>query len=69
MYQLHVEGMTCNHCVSRVTRSVKKIDDAAKVDIDLKSGKVTVDSASDLEDICAAISEAGYEVKSSDHAK
>lgn len=65
MYQLQVEGMTCNHCVSRVTRSVKKVDEAAKVDIDLANGKVTIDSASDLDDFCAAIGEAGYEVKSS----
>lgn len=60
MYELQVEGMSCNHCISKVTRSVKKIDDTAKVEIDLATKKVRVESTADLEEVCAAITDAGY---------
>lgn len=63
MYELQVEGMSCNHCVSRVTKSVKKVDDAARVEIDLATGRVRVESGARLEEISNAISEAGYPAK------
>ncbi len=63
MYSLHVEGMSCNHCISKVTRSVKKVDDTAKVDVNLATKKVSVDSKADLDDIVHVISEAGYAVE------
>ncbi|GAB3419658.1 heavy metal translocating P-type ATPase [Massilia agilis] len=62
MYELTVDGMTCGHCVSRVTKSVKDVDDAAKVEIDLASKKVRVDSGAGIDEIAAAIDEAGYPV-------
>lgn len=65
MYELQVEGMTCNHCVSAVTKSVTEIDAAAKVDVDLTAHKVRVDSKANIESIKSAIAEAGYEVASS----
>jgi copper ion binding protein len=69
MYELQVEGMSCNHCVSKVTRSVKKIDESAKVDVDLGAKKVRVESTADLEDVSAAIADAGYPVKASNVAQ
>jgi copper ion binding protein len=68
MYELQVEGMSCNHCISKVTGSVKKVDDAAKVDIDLATKKVRVESTADLDDVCEAITEAGYPAKASNVA-
>ena len=65
MYELHVEGMSCNHCVSKVTKSVIEVDANAKVEVDLKSQKVRVDSKADLGDISAALADAGYPVSSS----
>lgn len=65
MYELQVEGMSCNHCISKVTRSIRQIDDAAKVDIDLKTKKVRVESTAELEDVCAAITDAGYPAQAS----
>ena len=64
MHELQVEGMSCNHCVSKVTRAVKAIDDAAKVEVELASKMVRVASAVDFEDLVAAITEAGYVVQS-----
>jgi copper chaperone len=65
MYELQVEGMTCNHCVAAVTRSVKEIDSAANVDVDLATHKVRIDSKADINDIKSAVAEAGYDVTSS----
>jgi Cu+-exporting ATPase len=62
MYELTVEDMTCKHCVGRVTKAVQEIDQAAKVDIDLPTKKVKIDSSADLERIAKAIDEAGYPV-------
>jgi len=62
MYELTVEGMSCGHCVGRVTRSVQDVDKQAKVTIDLPTKKVRVDSTAGLDEIAAAIGDAGYPV-------
>ncbi|MCS0590310.1 heavy metal translocating P-type ATPase [Massilia norwichensis] len=62
MYELTVEDMTCKHCVGRVTKAVQEIDQGAKVDIDLPTKKVKIDSSADLDRIAKAIDEAGYPV-------
>jgi Cu+-exporting ATPase len=64
MYALTVEDMTCKHCVGRVTKAVQEIDGEAKVDIDLASKKVTIDSQANLDRIVQAIDAAGYPVSS-----
>ncbi len=60
MYELLVEGMSCNHCISKVTRSVKQVDNAAKVDISLATKTVRIESMADVDEVCAAITDAGY---------
>jgi Cu+-exporting ATPase len=62
MYELTVEDMTCKHCVGRVTKAVQEVDQEAKVEIDLPSKKVTIDSQADLGRIVQAIDDAGYPV-------
>ena len=62
MYELTVEDMTCKHCVGRVTKAVQEIDQQAKVDIDLPTRKVKIDSGADLDAIAKAIIDAGYPV-------
>lgn len=59
-----VLGMTCGHCVSAVTSEVSKIDGVTKVEVDLPSGAVTVESDRpvDADAFAAAIDEAGYTV-------
>jgi Cu+-exporting ATPase len=61
-YELTVEGMSCGHCVGRVTKSVQDVDQQARVTVDLPTKKVSIDSSADLERIAAAIGEAGYPV-------
>ena len=62
MYELQVEGMTCGGCVNSVTRSVQTLDRNAKVDVDLVSKKVRVETHMDLNTVTTAIVEAGYPV-------
>ncbi|MCD2516385.1 heavy metal translocating P-type ATPase [Massilia sp. G4R7] len=66
MMELTVDGMSCAHCVGRVTEAVQGVDAAAKVDIDLASKRVSVDSGADPARIAAAIDAAGYPVLASD---
>lgn len=62
MYELQVEGMTCGGCVKGVTRSVQTVDSNAKVDVELKSKKVRIDTSANLDAVTSAIEEAGYPV-------
>jgi len=64
MYELKVEGMSCNHCVNAVKKSVQAIDPEAKVDVDLSQQTVRVTSAASMEQIVSAVDEAGYPVLS-----
>ena len=63
MPSFDVRGMSCGHCVKAVTTSIHEIDPAAKVDVDLASGRVDVDSSRPVDAIAKAIVDAGYEAK------
>jgi copper chaperone len=65
MYELQVEGMTCGGCANNVKRSVQAVDSNAKVDVDLASKKVRVETGTDLNAVKSAIAEAGYPVTAS----
>lgn len=56
-----VKGMTCGHCVKAVTNAVHEVDADARVDVDLASGTVRVESKMSSVSIGHAIEEAGYE--------
>lgn len=60
----NVAGMSCQHCVNSVSEEVGKVAGVSKVDVDLESGTVTVESASpvDRAAVAAAVDEAGYEL-------
>ncbi|MGF6443793.1 heavy-metal-associated domain-containing protein [Paraburkholderia youngii] len=58
--ELHVEGMSCQHCVAAVTNAIREHDAAAQVQVDLKSGRVLVESTQAIEALKAAIDQAGY---------
>lgn len=62
MYELKVEKMTCGGCAAGVTRAVLAVDDSAKVNVDLRSKTVRVESELDLEAVFSAITNAGYPV-------
>lgn len=61
-----VVGMTCDHCVGAVRSEVAGITGVTKVDVDLATGEVMVESAEPIADdvFTEAVHEAGYEVAS-----
>jgi copper chaperone len=62
MIEFNVTGMSCQHCVKAVTESIRQIDPAARVNIDLEQGRVAVESTQPVPELKAAIEDAGYTV-------
>lgn len=65
MYELQVEGMTCGGCANSVKKSVQAVDSAAKVEVDLGSKKVRIDTNLGIDQVKAAVVQAGYPVTAS----
>jgi copper chaperone len=61
---VNVTGMSCGHCVSSVREELGGIPGVTAVDVDLATGKVTVDSEQEVEPaaIQNAVEEAGYQL-------
>jgi copper chaperone CopZ len=59
-----VAGMTCAHCAAAVTAEVSRLTRVRHVEIDLVTGRVRVDADRplDVEQVRAAVDEAGYEL-------
>lgn len=60
MIELNVKDMSCEHCVGVVTRTVQALDPQAKVDIDLPAKRVRIEGKAPLEQLSAALAQAGY---------
>ena len=61
MIQINLPSMSCGHCVKAVTQAVQDVDPRAKVDVDLGSKDVRIDSQADAAKILESLKEAGYE--------
>jgi copper chaperone len=61
---LKVKGMSCQHCVMSVTKSLSQLEGIKDVQVDLAKGEVRFDNTKDVASnrIAKAIEEAGYEV-------
>jgi copper chaperone len=59
-----VVGMTCEHCVSAVTGELIRLPGVRGVEVELETGRVMVDSDAllPLDEVRAAVDEAGYEL-------
>lgn len=60
--EMEVPNMVCNGCVETITEAIKTVDSEAKVNIDLPSKHVSVDTEASLESIEQAITAVGFEV-------
>jgi len=60
MYNFQVSDMTCSHCVATVEKAVKSVDSGAKVNIDLGTLAVRIESDEPVERFAKAIENAGY---------
>jgi copper chaperone len=58
---MRVEGMSCQGCVETVTRTVRELDPAAKVEVDLEHGRLHVTTRAQSIEVAEALSAAGYE--------
>lgn len=58
--KLQVHDMTCGHCSGVITAAVKGVDAQAKVDIDIASRAVRIESTHPANEFVAAIQQAGY---------
>ena len=63
MQTFKVEGMTCGGCVGAVSRAVQAVDKDAKVEVDLASKTVKVDSKVSPLQIIDVITNAGFEAR------
>jgi copper chaperone len=52
--------MTCGHCASGVTQTLKRTDPARTVTVDLNAQTAQVQSAEDRQTLADALTEAGY---------
>lgn len=60
MIKFQVGDMSCGHCAGTITKAVKEVDGAAKVDVDLETKRVSIESAHAAGEFSAAIAEAGF---------
>lgn len=58
--KFHIENMTCGGCARSVTATVKAVDAAATVAIDLPTKTVTVASSQPAQVFESALAEAGF---------
>ncbi len=56
-----VPDISCEHCVSAITKEVTKVEGVTAVNVDLETKTVSV-TGGQSEAIVAAIDEAGYDV-------
>lgn len=66
MTELLVPDMTCAHCQASIEKAVAGLDPKAKVNVDLSTHRVSIDSAVASDRLLQAIRDAGFEPSLSD---
>lgn len=61
--ELKVPSMVCEGCAETVTQSLKKLDSDARVNIDLKTKLVRVETKASAESLKQAIAAVGHTVE------
>lgn len=60
MIEATLKDISCGHCASVVTRTVKEIDSAAQVDVNIETKLVRIDTTANTETVMRALAAAGY---------
>jgi copper chaperone len=60
MIELTLPTMTCGHCERTVKQAVQSVDPQAKVDVDLASHRVRIDTQRERAAFVQALSDEGY---------
>ncbi|WP_079417009.1 CopZ family metallochaperone [Thiomonas intermedia] len=58
--QLQVTGMSCGHCVAAVTRALKTVPGTQEIQVDLATGRATVQGSATPESLVKAVADEGY---------
>ncbi|MFW1857466.1 heavy-metal-associated domain-containing protein [Acinetobacter defluvii] len=61
--KLLIENMTCGGCARGVTATIQDIDANAKVDVDLTTKIVTVETTASTDKVTEALAEDGFPAK------
>ncbi|EMK00681.1 heavy-metal-associated domain-containing protein [Leptospira sp. WS58.C1] len=64
MYKIKLSGMTCDHCVKTVTRTIQSFDPTSKPSVDLSSQTAHFETAKDITTLSSKLEEEGYPVLS-----
>lgn len=60
MHEFLIPDMTCRHCASKVSTTLKRLDPACEIQVDLARHAVSVRSEEDRATLAEALNEAGY---------
>lgn len=60
MIEFKVPAMSCGHCRQAVTEAVHAVDADARVEVDLGTKRVRIESATPADDFRRALAEQGY---------
>jgi copper chaperone len=58
--ELTVRGMACGHCAAAVTAAIRAKDPAARVAVDLPTGRVTAETALSAATLAGIMAAEGY---------
>lgn len=58
--ELSVQSMNCGSCVKHITEGLSPLAGVTAVDVDLKTGRVSVSGSPDTEVLLATLNNAGY---------
>jgi copper chaperone len=61
MLEFTLPDMTCGHCVQAVQQAVHEADPQARVEVDLPTQQVRIETAQPREAVVARLVEAGYQ--------
>jgi copper chaperone len=61
MYTFHVPKMSCGGCASNIKKAIEQLDDHARIDFDLPSKTVKVETDIAAAIVIKAMSDAGYQ--------
>lgn len=59
-----IKGMNCAHCQAAVTKSISEVKGVKQVDVNLATGKATVEGEHNAEEVITAVRNAGFDVVS-----
>jgi len=62
--ELHIDGMSCGHCISRVQKALARVEGVHVDQVGIGSARVTWDpEVVSLQRLREAVEDAGYEVR------